>query len=130
MTVTQRDIEKLKAIGYTVVAVSDEPNSGQTLYQVRRRGLNYSGWGGQVSEDAGWAACKVDAQSPWGAIATMTDKIRWLCRQVGPRGSAVVSIISVFGDDAKWNAALDQPAIDGTSDSPASAVDVLFWRVP
>lgn len=118
MTVSERDIEKMRDIGYHV----DEEHLGDgDKVAIADRG--YHGMPATIMANGdddvadAWASCKAHAQSPEGMKATMADKVRWL--------------------HERWNYAIESSRHhgrfrfgDGEGDSPESAVDALFWKVP
>lgn len=110
MTIGPRDIEKLRAIGYTWTPT-------EVSLHGRRVGDYIMGGKDPAS------AAKAHGQSPEGMKATMADKVRWLCEQ-RPRLLYFNANINGF------KASETHESREETAASPEAAVDVLFWKVP
>lgn len=114
MTISSRDIEKLKAIGYV------ERDDGW----LQNNGLpgETREWSPGIKDR--WGQAKAHAQSPEGMKATMADKVRWLL-QHGRLDLTDVSI-SLY----PWGTLRKHISIGADPKMPEAAVDALFWRVP
>lgn len=135
---TPRDIEKLKAIGYTVRKVLDLGWDGFT--PAANRAIQEETWedGGDIgdgddffaSEEAAWQGCLAHAQSPEGLKATMADKVRWLLAngETTFTGSGRFEMSGPHDDG--FHATCRQAIGIFRADSPEAAVDALFWKVP
>lgn len=118
---TPRDIEKLEAIGYEV----KDPRNG--IWSVHGHCFdNLEDYHLASSQEEGWRDCKDDAQSPEGMKATMADKVRWLTQTRDH-----YFVIEWMATDM-WLASVGvgERLILDTGDSPETAVDTLFWKVP
>lgn len=106
---TPRDIEKLKALGYSF-------NSNAAGCYVLLNGSVVDHQGG----DEPWTVAQDHSQFE-GLKATMADKVRWLDTSV-----------DIYPDENRttWVAQITSSYTYGSGQSPEAAVDALFWKVP
>lgn len=109
MSLTARDIEKLKALGLRIQGAPQGPRQAEMTQA--------------EMELQQWADIKECVQSSW-LKATMADKVRWLNDQTS-RAVIIEKVRSRYQADAMLN-----PCVSADGDSPEAAVDALFWKVP
>lgn len=118
---TPRDIEKLKAIGFTVIHEPHTHPSNQNYYQLKPAQGQPDGlhlvW--VPTEELGWEAHKRYVTSPDGMKATMADKIRFIGDMEICQGLSGWTAFKGRGPDTE----------SGEGDSTEAAVDALFWKV-
>lgn len=114
MNISVHDIEKLKALDFS--AKEDEDG--------------WYPWLDEESMDEGpfeteaeaWAHCKSYAQSEFGMLVLMADKVRWL------------GTVCIYPLTDGWVATIDcrrdGEVEESKADSPQAAVDALFWGAP
>lgn len=114
MSVSSRDMEKLKAIGYTA------NRTGTGKFVVSRQwgepGGEYLG-GRFDTEEIAFRAAQIHSQTD-GLKATMADKVRLL---------SSVQVYTLVIASGKWFATRNDT--EGEGDTPEVAVDTLFWKV-
>lgn len=126
--ISERDTEKLKAIGYVIkVYKGAKTIDGRPIAEIDCIPLMppmvFSG--DNVVERA-WAVCETHAKSA-GLKATMADKVRWLINN----SASWVEICTGDEDRTFYEASLpDIYEKDAQGGSPEAAVDALFWKVP
>lgn len=121
MSLTSREIEKLKAIGYKVSRVSQ-----RGIYSVS--GYNVLSDGFFKTEIEAWDHCKVHSQSVEGSKATMAAKLQWLTLAGGGYRSVEIWW-EEQADFTGWFAWVTSELV-GSGPSPEIAVDVLYCLVP
>lgn len=130
MTVSDRDIEKLKAIGYQVKELDItalDPIDGKRGIVGSTLGVSFNGetvfqpdqWCKSLTEHGAWK--KAYLHSAKTVKATMADKVRWL--------KNVDLWMEVDGRFAISHGPSNRGAFS-IKDSPEAAVDALFWAVP
>lgn len=132
--VSEREIEKLKAIGLVqrledVVGPSDPQERVRWL--ARPRPIR--------QHDPGtWDGLKEWAQSPEGLKATMAAKVRWLCAHkelgygltVGGGRAIAARFVATYNNSDGYSPDYYKQVATAPCDSPEAAVDALFWKVP
>jgi hypothetical protein len=116
--VSDRDIEKLKALGYSVGPNPAKPYR-KDHFTASYKGEEFSDeFDFQVfnSEADAWAACKARAQSHEGMVATMDAACAWL-------GGVIVRF-----SEGEWSAWRGETIVFGPR--PSTAVSALLWKVP
>lgn len=138
-SISARTIEKLKAIGYTVIG------RGGNWVIYNHNGLTTNG-GADLkstgSEESAYRVSREHAQSPSGMKATMADKVRWLqtAEIPGLRIRHLDAPYPVAGQPGRWAIHAHTTVVSadlvhtgdeyGEGASPEAAVDALFWKVP
>ena len=128
--VSERDIEKLKALGYSVEGAPWPNSRGDKTPREFQAYLGGNTWRHLVvpsyalSEAACWTACKAHVQSPEGMAATMDAACEWL----GTRADLEL----VRHSKRRWSAWFvdTHDNHQGDGPSPAAAVSALLWKVP
>lgn len=123
MTVSPRDIEKLKAIGYDMWVRQEE----RIVYGYYKKDLVEVNPDPPIGPEL-WDWAKADAQSPEGMKITMADKVR-LFAEIDDVDPEVHLAPSSLG----WTARITcdgEVMFVADGETPEAAMDALFWSVP